>query len=227
MDPRFWQERWANGQIGFHQSTTHALLERWWPQLGVPPAARVYVPFCGKTLDMVWLAGLGHAVVGSELSTVAVDAFFDEQALQPAVETCGAFRRYRAPPFEILEGDAFGLTAAGLGPVQGGYDRAALVALPPAMRSRYVDQYARLLPPGAQTLLITFEYPQDRYPGPPFAVPHAEVESLYSPWFAVRELERIDVLGENPKFAQQGVRELWEIAYGLERHGASGASERA
>jgi len=217
LDANFWHQRWANGQIGFHQSTTHALLERWWPELAVPAGAAVYVPFCGKTLDMVWLAGLGHSVVGSELSALAVAAFFAEQALQPAVVAAGAYTRHVAPPFEILEGDALALTAADLGPVVASYDRAALVALPPGMRPRYAAHHAGLMPPGSRTLLISFEYPQERYEGPPFAVTRAEVQALYSPWFEVRELERVDVLAENPKFAQHGVGELLEVAYALVR----------
>ncbi len=78
MHHDFWHERWRTGQTGFHQQSVHPFLERWWPRLGVPPDARVYVPLCGKSLDMAWLAKRGHAIVGSELSRVAIEEFFAE-----------------------------------------------------------------------------------------------------------------------------------------------------
>ncbi len=56
MDPDFWHERWKNQDIGFHQPDFHALLQKYWPRLEIPAAAPVFVPLCGKSLDMVWLA---------------------------------------------------------------------------------------------------------------------------------------------------------------------------
>ena len=132
MDPDFWHQRWQARQIGFHQSAPHPFLERWWPSLGVAPGARVYVPLCGKSLDMVWLAVRGYRVVGSELSALAVEEFFGEQQRPDvAIEPEGTFHRHVSGAFEILQGDALQLTPALLGPVQAAYDRAALVALPP------------------------------------------------------------------------------------------------
>lgn len=218
MDPEFWLERWRTRQVGFHQPAPHAALDRWWPTLGVPPDARVYVPLCGKSLDMVWLAAHGHRVVGSELSALAVQEFFDElPAPSVDVDAIGPFRRHRQGPFEILEGDALALTPALLGPVGAAYDRAALVALPPAMRERYVTGFTALLPPGSQMLLIAFEYLQAIKAGPPFSVEHAEILRLYSPHFAVTELERNDIIAESPKFAAAGLNALYEVTYSLTR----------
>ena len=137
MDPEFWQKRWRERQVGFHQSAPHPFLERWWPSLGVPPGARVYVPLCGKSLDMVWLAVRGYSVVGSELSAIAVEEFFGEQRhTDVKAETRGPFEVHRTGAYELLQGDALQLTPELLGPVQAAYDRAALVALPPEMRGR-------------------------------------------------------------------------------------------
>mgnify|MGYP003529788041 CR=1 FL=1 len=52
MHHDFWHERWQTGQIGFHQSAVHPFLARWWPTLGIRADARVYVPLCGKSLDI-------------------------------------------------------------------------------------------------------------------------------------------------------------------------------
>ncbi|WP_353195035.1 hypothetical protein [Pectobacterium brasiliense] len=52
MDTDFWLQRWRDGQTGFHQDEVMPLLQKHWPVLQLPKAARVLVPLCGKTLDM-------------------------------------------------------------------------------------------------------------------------------------------------------------------------------
>jgi thiopurine S-methyltransferase len=217
MEPAFWIERWQTRQIGFHQSSIHPFLERWWPSLDAPAGARVYVPLCGKSLDMVWLAVRGHTVVGTELVGLAVREFFGEQHVAASTTTLGPFIRHTAGPFEILEGDALALTPELLGPVQAAYDRAALVALPPAMRAQYAESFAQLLPGGAKALLVAFEYPQHMKSGPPFSVEPDEIDALYGRHFHVRGLERVDLIASSPKFAEAGISAVHEVAYALER----------
>jgi thiopurine S-methyltransferase len=218
MDPEFWLARWRTRQVGFDQSTPNPSLDRWWPTLGVAPGARVYVPLCGKSIDMVWLAAHGHGVVGSELSSLAVDEFFGQlPGANVVVDAHGPFRRHRHGPFELLQGDALALTPALLGPVGAAYDRAALVALPPAMREQYVTGLSALLPAGSRTLLISFEYAQALKAGPPFSVDLAEISRLCRPHFAVAELERNDIIAESPRFAAAGLTSLLEVTYSLTR----------
>jgi thiopurine S-methyltransferase len=217
MHHDFWHERWQTGQIGFHQSAVHPFLARWWPTLDLPAGARVYVPLCGKSLDMAWLAGRGHAIVGSELSSIAIRDFFAGQELEPARAELGGFIRHTAGPYVIIEGDALALTPAQTGPIEAVYDRAALVALPPGMRVAYAASLARLTPPGAQALLVAFEYPQEMKGGPPFSVEAAEIRELFQPAFTVREVERLDILAESPKFAEIGIPALYETAVVLGR----------
>jgi thiopurine S-methyltransferase len=223
MHHDFWHERWQTGQIGFHQAAVHTFLERFWPRLGVPAGARVYVPLCGKSLDMAWLAERGHRVVGSELSPIAITDFFAGRGLSAEGGTvttpaaAGAFTRHAAGPYEIFECDALALTPAVLGAVDAAYDRAALVALPPAMREAYAASMARLLPGGAHLLLIAFEYPQELKGGPPFSVDAAEICLLFEPTFEVEQVERLDVLAANPKFAEFGIPALHETAFVMRR----------
>jgi thiopurine S-methyltransferase len=218
MHDDFWRERWETGQIGFHQHEVHPFLARWWTSLGVPTDARVYVPLCGKSLDMVWLAEHGHHVIGSELIPAAISQYFSERGLVPTAKRRGGYRHYAAGPYEILEGDALGLTTADAGPVRAAYDRAALVALPPHMRGDYAASLARLLSPGSPALMVAFEYPQEMRGGPPFSVGVDEIRELFGPEFEVEELERLDVIGTNPKFAELGIPALYETALRLTRN---------
>lgn len=64
MNPDFWHERWQRGETGWEQGEINAHLREVWPRLGVNPDTRVFVPLCGKTLDLLWLASQGHRVLG-------------------------------------------------------------------------------------------------------------------------------------------------------------------
>lgn len=217
MDPQFWHDRWRQNQIGFHQPAVNDHLQRFYPDLGLAPGAAVFVPLAGKSLDMLWLRGQGHAVIGVELSPIAVHAFFAENGWTVQSGREGAFEVCAAEGVRLLCGDFFDLAPAQLAGVSAVYDRAALIALPADMRARYVEHLVRVLPPDAPMLLVTLEYPPADMQGPPFSVSEAEVRSLYEPRFDVRPLATVDRLPDEPRFREKGVRRLEEKAYLLRR----------
>ncbi|POA21710.1 thiopurine S-methyltransferase [Pseudomonas sp. FW300-N1A1] len=220
MQPEFWQKRWALNQIGFHQADVNPYLQRYWPQLDLKDEARVLVPLCGKSLDLVWLAGQGYRVLGVELSEKAVEDFFAEQQLTPRITEHGVFKVYEAGPIALWCGDFFALTAADVADCAALYDRAALIALPPSMREQYVAHLMRIVPAGGEGLLITLDYDQAQLAGPPFAVKDDEVQALFSDRWRLEVLEVRDILGESWKFLQGGVTRLDERVYRLVTAGA-------
>jgi thiopurine S-methyltransferase len=212
MEPEFWHQRWASNQIGFHEGQVNAHLARHFAELGLTPGQTVFVPLCGKSVDLRWLADQGVRVLGVELSGIAVESFFAEQGLTPRTSQDGAFRVWESGPIRVLCGDYFALTPAHLAGVQAVYDRAALIALPPEQRGTYLAHLNRLLPGARRMLLITIEYPQEQMQGPPFSVPEGEVRSL----FAGAQIEVLgagDVLNDNPRFRDKGLTRLLECAY--------------
>lgn len=217
MDPDFWHQRWRENRIGFHQETPTPLLLGHWSALALAPGSRVFVPLAGKSLDLVWLAARGHRVLGVELSPLAVAQFFAEHGLTPQVHDSRYGRRYRAGEIELICGDVFGLDADVLSDCAAVYDRAALIALPPLLRRRYVGELHALLPAGCRGLLITLEYPQHEKQGPPFAVPESEVRELYGRDWRVETLERRDILAQQPGFVADGVSALETVAYRLSK----------
>ncbi|KJK06417.1 Thiopurine S-methyltransferase [compost metagenome] len=216
MQAEFWHSRWASNQIGFHQPQVNSYLQQYWPTLAVSAGERVLVPLCGKSLDMLWLAGQGLQVLGVELSERAVEDFFNEHQLQPQVEQCGAFKVYRCEGIEIRCGDFFALTAEDVSGCTALYDRAAVIALPAAMRKRYVAHLQAILAPAAKGLLITLDYDQSKIDGPPFAVTDQEVQVLFAAWHPLAQAAH-DVLAESPKFQQAGASHLFERVYRLQR----------
>ena len=217
MDPAFWQDKWTRGEIGFHLPFVNPKLIEHWPALGVSPGARVLVPLAGKTLDLGWLRAQGHAVVACELSELAAREFFAEADLTPQVTEVGSFLHLAAGGIEYFVGDFFALVANLLGPVQGLYDRGALVALPPDLRARYVQRLRELTGPGTRTLLITLEYDQSQMNGPPFSVPEAAVLAAFGGTHDLSLRSREDILHEEPRFAARGVTALDSCVWTLVR----------
>ncbi|MCS4249220.1 thiopurine S-methyltransferase [Pseudomonas sp. BIGb0164] len=215
MEPKFWQERWARNQIGFHLPEVNPYLQRHWPRLALAEGSKVLVPLCGKSLDLMWLASHGHRVMGVELSEQAVEAFFTEQGLTPRISQQGAFTVYQADQVELWCGDFFALGAGDVADCTALYDRAALIALPPLMRARYCEHLSNVLAPGCQGVLITLDYDQTQKAGPPFAVTDEEVKVLLGERWALAELEEQDILAESWKFVQDGVDRLEERVYQL------------
>ena len=175
MDHEFWHQRWQSNQIGFHMDRPHPLLLDYWDQLGLAAGARVLVPLCGKSPDLLWLAQQGYRVVGVELSDVAIRAFLAENGLeaeQPAPN------RFEAGRIELTVGDFLAVEVDEIGPVDAVYDRAALIALPEPMRRDYARHLHELAGP-APGLLITLEYPPGQIDPPPFSVDQAELRSIF------------------------------------------------
>jgi thiopurine S-methyltransferase len=197
MQPDFWHDRWRTGQIAFHQTTVDSSLERLWPRLALGQGCRVFVPLAGKSLDLLWLEGQGHSVVGVELSAKAVDAFFMENGVAARRRARGNFDVYEAGNLELYRGDYFEFDQALLGDVAAVYDRAALISWTPESRKPYVEHLASLTRAGVQALLIVLEYPQ--------------------PYFSIREVSRRDILASEPRLRSKGVTQLHEVCYHLIR----------
>ncbi len=219
MNREFWLQRWAQGEIGFHQPEVNFYLQRYWRMLQVASGATVLVPLCGKSRDMMWLCAQGHHVVGVEISRHAVEQFFEENALRAHCEYRPPFRHCSAGGVSLLLGDIFDLQPSAVGVIDAVYDRASLVALPPAMRLHYVEHLTVLLRPGGSMLLITFEYDQQQMSGPPFAVLESEINTLFRAAFQLEILCTTDALEFYPRFRARGLTGLQERVYRLVRRG--------
>jgi len=213
MDANFWLERWRLNQIGFHQADYNPLLIRHWPALQVPAGGLVFVPLCGKSRDMLWFAQAGYRVVGVELASAAIEAFFKEAAAPYVHRQKLPLSVYEATGVRIFCGNFFELVAADLAGTNAVFDRGALVALPPEMRRLYVDHLLTVLPNRAEILLLTLEYAQTRVGGPPFSVQRAEVETLYGGRCSITRLETATTDQVPPHFLAQGIKSTSESTY--------------
>lgn len=148
------------------------------------------------------------------MSRRAVEDFFREQGLSAEVSQQGVFELWQAGAVQVLCGDVFALQAEDVVDCVGLYDRAALIALPPEMRERYMAMLSNILPSGGRGLLVTLDYDQAKLEGPPFSVGDEEVRRGFCAW-KVEALEAVEVIEESPKFRQAGIASLLERAYRL------------
>ncbi|RLU00832.1 MAG: thiopurine S-methyltransferase [Ketobacter sp.] len=215
MEAEFWHKKWQSREIGFHLQAVNPLLTAHFQWLRLGPGQRVFVPLCGKTLDIAWLLAQGHPVVAAELSVLAVDQLFTELGLVPQVTEYEALLHYRVAPgdqcpgLEVFVGDVFLVSAELLGPVDAVYDRAALVALPHTMRADYTRHLMRISGTAPQ-LLISFDYDQQCMPGPPFCVNQDEVQHHYAAHYRIELLDSVAVAG-----GLKGVCPAQELVLGL------------
>lgn len=194
MDTDFWLQKWNRNEIAFHQSEANPMLVEHFRALGLQQGGRVFLPLCGKTLDIGWLLSNKYRVAGIELSETAVQSLFAELGIKPDIRDSDGLRHYHAPNIDIFAGDIFDLTSDVLGGVDAVYDRAALVALPADLRKRYASHLAELTEKSPQ-LLVCFEYDQALMQGPPFSVGEAEVVRLYAENYDLTLVASADVSG--------------------------------
>jgi thiopurine S-methyltransferase len=194
MDASFWRQKWERNEINFHERAANPLLVTYFNELSLPAGSRVFLPLCGKTLDIHWLLSRDYRVAGSELSKIAVEQLFSELGVEPVVTAIGDLSRYSANNIDIFVGDIFSLSRGVLGRVDAVYDRAALVALPEPLRERYAAHLIDITD-RAPLLLITFDYDQRLFDGPPFSVGETEVRRHYRNSYDVTLLARAAVKG--------------------------------
>lgn len=216
MHEQFWRERWEANQIGFHEGRPNAHLQRFVEQLRVKPEPRVLVPLCGKAVDLRWLAERSFWVTGVELVQKAAQAFFDENGWPAVSDRDGGLPSLASERVRIAVGDFLKWDPARSEPVDVAYDRAALVAVRPEERERYVTHLLSALRPGARILLVTFAYDEAAMSGPPFSVPAEEVRRLFEDRCRITPLADEDVLDREPRFRERGLGWLAEQAWLLE-----------
>jgi len=193
---------------------------------------RIFVPLCGKTVDMAFLAQHPSVsqVVGVDGIKKALVAFSEEHP-QLEIETGGdsnkvdedVVERLTGKGIQLLRGDFFDLNEAVTGKFDMILDRASIVAIQPTLREQYVGVLGKLLKPGGSILLMTVDRrsgkEEARKAGPPFSVDEEEVRRLYENLDWVKEVKLVDEYDEfqdqgmKEKFGSQGLDSVYELCF--------------
>lgn len=194
MEKHIWLDRWENKQIGFHENEINPLLIKYFKELELPLSSRIFVPLCGKTLDIGWLLSKGFCVVGVELSEIAVKELFEGLGEEPYISQTDEHIHYSAENIDIYVGDFFALSKEIIGNVDAVYDRAAIVALPEKMRVDYASKMLELTE-GIPHLMTTVIYDQSLMDNSPFSVCSEELKKHYGTEYRITLFEEMKVEG--------------------------------
>ena len=215
MHADHWLDRWKQDRIGFHESKVNPYLPSYLSRFNLAPGDTIFLPLCGKAIDIAWLAQRGFKVIGVELSEIAIEAFFAEQELQYQQFETDRFMLRKSGNISLIQGDYFKLRKQDLPDCKMVYDRASLIAIDAVNRGAYAAHMRSIVPQDTGILLITLDYDQAQMNGPPFAVSREEVSQYYQAYYSIELLEQNDVLDEKPRWRDQGLTRLSESVYHL------------
>ena len=215
-----WHDFWSrDGNPGFHEAEGNTYLKQFLPEFRLEPSSHIFLPLCGKTVDMLWLLNQGFQVTGVELSEVAVKSFFEESGLPYQVRQMQDFSCYYSENIRLFHGNFIDLNREHLAGCNLVYDRAAIVAIEPDIRHLYSQHMLRIIPADASMLLILLEYDQSIVSGPPFSVSVDEVKSYYGHRFHLNTLFCEDIIDQEPRWRERGLNSFREAVLKLDRIG--------
>ncbi|MGZ3787820.1 MAG: thiopurine S-methyltransferase [Bacteriovorax sp.] len=213
-DYKFWNDRWMNNQIGFHQMRPHKSLVEFYHHLA--PYKKIFVPLCGKSLDMIFLRDKGHEVVGVEFSELAVLSFFGENNLVFEKKQVPHFTLYESTGIKIYQGDFFHLESSDLSEVEAVYDRASMVAFNYEERVRYSKHLKGIALDLKVMLSPLLDYGKIEESGPPYSVTEAELRDLYGDEFDL-VLLKAEEFSVRPTLIERGVLYEKEVSWLFKR----------
>ncbi|XP_075069228.1 thiopurine S-methyltransferase isoform X2 [Mixophyes fleayi] len=216
-----WKKKWETRNIGFHEKNIHPLLAEFLNEmLNSRTQLNIFFPFCGKAVDMKWLADMGHNIVGADISELGLKEFFEEHNVayveEPVTGIPGAkVFKSTSGNISLYCCNIFHVSDSLIGTVDGIWDRGALVAVNPRDRERYANVILPLMNMDARYLLVTVEYDPKLHGGPPFCVPESEVETLFGSLCNSKHLKKLNALTDKQR--QWGLDFYCENIYLLTR----------
>src|SRR3989338_4154061 len=104
MDASFWLQKWKKNEIAFHETKTNPTLVKYFKELSLVKGSRVFLPLCGKTLDIAWLLSNGYRVAGAELRETAIKQLFMGLGAKPKISEIGKINHYSTENIDIFVG---------------------------------------------------------------------------------------------------------------------------
>jgi thiopurine S-methyltransferase len=188
IDNERWHTAWQEGRTRFNQAEYNPSLVKLFDKFKLKPESRVFVPLCGKTIDMLFFSEKNHHVTGVDVVTRPIKEFFIENDIGYSIEGNGLFKGVN---YDLYARDFFEMSFENIKPFDLIYDRASMVALPEDVRKLYVTKLKPMIDAGAKLFLITLER-ENEADGPPFCITDKEVRDHYKGY-------KIDLIEEESK----------------------------
>ncbi|XP_060570480.1 probable thiopurine S-methyltransferase isoform X2 [Ruditapes philippinarum] len=214
-----WDYRWSLDQTKFHMPIVHPMLKKHIQKLTLGRNRQtVFVPLCGKSLDMKWLLEEGHEVVGNECVDSACKQFFEENKIPYTTEKLGdvdgvLYKATDGKSIKIYRCDCFDLTSKLCGKFDCIWDRGGFVALPVKDRKRYANVMKSLMKPDCRYMLDCFLVDNEAFAGPPFNCTTKDVSKCFDQYCGI---QKIDIHDAFTKWQESwGIKSFVEEVYML------------
>ena len=73
-----WISRWESNRIGWHAEQVNRHLVQYYDRFDLSGEGSIFVPLCGKSNDMRFLLEKNLKVIGVEMSSIAIEQFFQK-----------------------------------------------------------------------------------------------------------------------------------------------------
>jgi thiopurine S-methyltransferase len=210
-----WHKYWEENRIAFHEGQVNPYLKRFLPIYNLQPGDTVFMPLCGKAVDIFWLTQQGFNVIGVELSEIAVRSFFEESELEFSHQQYNRFNLFRSDKISLFQGNYMHLESSDIAACKLVYDRASIIAIESFNRSSYVQKMLEIIPARTPMLMVTLDYDQQVMSGPPYAVSSEEIRQLFAPDYETILLHSSEQIEERPRWRENGLSSLIESALSL------------
>ena len=161
-----WQESWNTDEVPWHMTEPDGLLVRNKDSLtGGRSNLKIYVPLCGMSADIKWLADEGHTVIGTEISDKAIKFFFEEHKLQytvtPKPNVEGKVYASADGKIRLYACDFFKFTKEIEGKFDAVWDTSAFMAIGDDDKERYMELMLTLMKDECKYLLEAPDYSKE------------------------------------------------------------------
>nr|XP_002126407.1 thiopurine S-methyltransferase [Ciona intestinalis] len=198
-----WNSRWKKKHTAFHLPKVNENLVKHENVLLDKQKMSVFVPLCGKTIDMKYIADKGHKVVGLECSEIAIHDFFNEHNIKfnKTKHPTSDFNIFQSEDSSvtIYQGNLFLFNSDVSGKLDATWDRGAFVAINPSQRGAYFGVMSEVMKVGAKYLLNTFRYDPTKYCGPPFSIEDQEIAQLSENRFTITALGEFEAINDRQR----------------------------
>lgn len=202
MDAQKWDEAWKTGRTPFHLQKPHVLLvKQFEKRTDKRDNLKVFFPFCGKTVDMIYLLEHGHRVVGLDCSEDAIQKFqkehettLGEMIKQPLGDIDGFVYRTQDDRLRLYCCDLYKYTSDLEGMFDIIWERGGLSAVNETDQRKYAEKMMSLMSPGCKYCMIRLIFDQSLISTPPHSISDEQLQELFGSRCDIETVDEIDAL---------------------------------
>ncbi|XP_071965665.1 probable thiopurine S-methyltransferase [Antedon mediterranea] len=196
MTTEDWTNSWNSGHDSTFISEPHPALVANIDTLTAEKSnCKIFVPLCGTSVDMKWLADRGHKVTGLECSEVAIKKFFKTnniEFIQEPVKNIENAQIYKATDgsIEIYQCDLYTFNVDVVGKFDCIWDSGSLEAINHKDRSSYTKIMTSIMANECKYFIHSFSYDKSKVEFGPYMFSTEDLRIIFGDQYKVELVSR-------------------------------------